>query len=67
MSKQSGLNQSLIEGFFDMTKDICKGCQFLNEDLCNLHNDAPISEIKYVLLGTNIDCGCPYRVETNNK
>lgn len=50
-----------------MTKDLCKGCGFLNGDLCNLHNDAPISEIKYVLFGTDIDCGCPYRVETNNK
>lgn len=47
-----------------MTKNICTGCQFLCGDLCTLHNNAPIDGIKYTLFGTTIDCGCPYRAES---
>jgi len=51
-----------------MTKDICKGCQFLSEDLlCSVHNNASIEDIKYVLEGTTIDCGCPYRARKESK
>lgn len=41
---------------------ICEGCKFKKGNVCKLH-DKPIEGIKYVLSGTNIDCGCPYRAE----
>ena len=50
-----------------MTKDTCKKCKFLNENLCTLHNNTPIKDIKYVLGGTTIDCGCPFRARKENE